>query len=87
MASTPSCRVRVYHCLASPLGFLMDHQHVLIDDRSPLWTSDPTLSLRFLSYEPAAHRLKVLQSVIPDLEIRLVSFRYASGGTWVVADD
>ncbi len=77
----------MYHCLASPKGFLIDQAEKLINDQSSLWTEDATDSVRFLVHEEAAARFRALQQAIPDLELRLVSFSYASPGRWVPNDD
>jgi hypothetical protein len=85
--STDSCRVRVYHCLVSPQGFLRDHSDALICDQSTLWTSNPAESLRFLGQDAAAERLRQLHSLIPELTITCVNFQCASAGTWIPLDD
>ena len=77
----------MYHCLASPKGFLVDQTERLISDQSALWTDDAAQSVRFLGYEAAASRYRALHQAIPDLEIRLVSFAYASPGIWLAVDD
>ena len=86
-SSSGSSRRRVYHCLASPQGFLRDHSQDLISDQSPLWTDSAADSLRFLAHDVAAARLQQLQRFIPDLAISLVSFQYAPSGVWTPADD
>jgi hypothetical protein len=82
-----SPRRRVYHCLASPKGFLVDHSNQLIGDQSPLWTDDANLSLRFLVQDLAAERVRRLRPIHPDLTLRLVSFAYASPGIWLATDE
>lgn len=85
MPSSP--RPRVYHCLASRQGFLRDHSDDLIHDASGLWTDDAAHSLRFLTGDTAQARVKLLAHALPELDIRLVTFHYASPGVWVPADD
>lgn len=74
----------MYHCLFSPSqGYLRDHQHGRVDDHSQLWTADPASSLRFLDQDEAVARIRSLGHLGLDVQIKLVSFSYASAGQWI----
>jgi hypothetical protein len=78
---------RMYHCLLSPMGYLLDQDNNLINDNSMLWTNDPSLSLRFLSQEAAIKRLRILKEIIPTIDMKSVVFNYTPAGAWIARND